>query len=181
MENTILKNGRELIIRKVISADAEQIVAYLHAIGSESDYLTFNSQELNLNVEDERSFIDSIAGKGNSVMAVAIIDDQPVGLISFMGGARSRVSHVGEMGLSVRKPFWGLGIGGLLITWLIQWAKQTNIVRKINLCVRTDNERAIALYRRFGFAGEGTLTRDFFIDGIFYDSYAMGLTIDSKL
>jgi RimJ/RimL family protein N-acetyltransferase len=51
-------------------------------------------------------------------------------------------------------------------------------VTKVNLRVRTDNQRALAIYRRLGFAVEGTLRRDICVDGQCYDHYAMGLFVD---
>lgn len=82
------------------------------------------------------------------------------------------------MGITVRKPYWGLGIGKLLLKYLIDWAKGTGIIRKINLRVRSDNEKAIKLYEKYNFKKEGTLLRDFCINEKFYDSICMGLLID---
>ncbi|MFT8392156.1 MAG: hypothetical protein ABF586_07065 [Sporolactobacillus sp.] len=39
-------------------------------------------------------------------------------------------------------------------------------------------EKAIHLYKKFGFTAEGVIKRDFLIDDVFYDSIAMGLLID---
>lgn len=108
-------------------------------------------------------------------MFVAFAGSQLVGMIDFMTGSCSRVRHVGEMGLSVQKTYWGLGIGIALIETL---KEKNGIVRKINLRVRTDNVRAIALYKKSGFIDEGRLSRNSLIDGKFYDSFALGLEID---
>ena len=48
---------------------------------------------------------------------------------------------------------------------------------KINLRVRTDHERAIALYKKKGFAIEGTITRAVRIRGEYFDQYWMGRDI----
>ena len=50
-------------------------------------------------------------------------------------------------------------------------------VRKVNLQVRTDNARAIALYKRKGFAVEGTISRGIFLDDVFFDLHWMGLEL----
>ena len=76
--------------------------------------------------------------------------------------------------MSVRKDCWGLGVGSRLMDTLIDWATESNEVTKLNLRVRTDNERAIALYRRKSFAIEGTIRKDFLIDGKYFDHYWMG-------
>ena len=79
--------------------------------------------------------------------------------------------------MSVRKQYWGLGIGSLMLDALIAWARDTQIIKKINLRVRTDNQRAIALYERKGFVFEGTIRREIFLDGKFFDHHWMGLEL----
>ncbi len=46
---------------------------------------------------------------------------------------------------------------------------------RIELSVRTDNENAIASYKRFGFRIEATQARAFCVDGAYFDTYAMAL------
>lgn len=178
MKKIILKNNKELIIRKAIKEDSEKMAKYKVIIGGESEYLTFGENELEIDFEKEKQGIESINKKNNSMMAVALFDGEIVGSIVFRGGERSRVKHVGEMGVTVRKAHWGVGIGSFLLQYLIEWAKETVIVRKINLRVRTDNENAIKLYRKYGFEEEGIFTRDFYVNGKFYNSMNMGLLID---
>ncbi|QUH19493.1 GNAT family N-acetyltransferase [Alkaliphilus sp. B6464] len=178
MKKVILKNGKELVIRKAIIQDVEKIIQYKIIVGGESDYLTFGEDEVVINIDNEKLSIESINKRNNSILAVALIDGEIVGSIVFRGGERSRVRHVGEMGVTVRKSYWGLGIGSILLDFLIKWAKETDTVKKINLRVRVDNEGAIKLYKKYGFKKEGILTRDFYIDGRFYDSMNMGLIID---
>ncbi|QEK13126.1 GNAT family N-acetyltransferase [Crassaminicella thermophila] len=178
MKEIILRNGNKLIIRKATSEDAEKTANYKTVIAGESDFLTFGENEIAITTEKERESIESINCKDNSIMIIALLDDEIVGLIVFRGGDRVRVRHVGEIGVTVRKSHWGLGIGSFLFEFLIEWAKQTGIIRKMNLRVRTDNENAIKLYEKYGFKKEGILKRDFYINGIFYDSISMGLLID---
>ena len=178
MEKIILRNGKELVIRKATSEDAEKIVQYKTIICEESDFLTFGKNEIEITIEKEQHSIESINSKSNSMMAAALINGEIIGIIVFRGGERIRVKHVGEMGVTVRKAYWGLGIGSFLIEFLIDWAKETGIIKKINLKVRSDNENAIKLYGKYDFMKEGILSKEFFIDGKFYDSISMGLTIN---
>ena len=98
-------------------------------------------------------------------------------VLTFEAGRRLRVRHCGEFGMSVRRPYWGLGIGSLMLETLIDWARDTEIVKKINLRVRTDNLRGIRLYKRKGFVIEGTIHREIFLDGRYYDHHWMGLEL----
>lgn len=178
MKKIILKNGKEIIIRKTITEDAEKMVQYKTIIGGESDFLTFGENEIEITTKKEQQSIESINNKDNSIMVVALLDGEIAGSIVFRGGERNRTKHVGEMGVTVRKQYWGLGIGSFLLQFLIEWAKETGIARKINLRVRTDNENAIKLYKKYDFREEGILTRDFCLNERFYDSMNMGLLID---
>ena len=99
--------------------------------------------------------------------------------LSFSGGQRNRIKHCGELGMTVQRRYWEIGIGTLMLEVFIAWAKRTNIIKKVNLRVRTDNKRAISLYERMGFVIEGTIRKEIFIDGKFYDHYWMGLEIDN--
>ena len=65
-----------------------------------------------------------------------------------------------------------------MVEELIQWAKASGVIRKLNLRVRSDNEKAIHLYTKFGFNREGLMSREFLISGEFFDCYCMGLKID---
>jgi RimJ/RimL family protein N-acetyltransferase len=51
------------------------------------------------------------------------------------------------------------------------------VITKIDLRVRTDNQRAIELYQRKGFTIEGTIRKAIWIDGRYYDHYWMGLEL----
>jgi len=108
---------------------------------------------------------------------VGLIDNRICATLSFEAGIRPRNRHTGEFGVSVLKEYWGLGIATGLITALVEWAESGNIVKKINLRVRTDHERAIALYKKFGFRIEGTIKKELKIDNKFYDHYWMGLEL----
>jgi RimJ/RimL family protein N-acetyltransferase len=177
LKKVILKNGKELTIRKATAEDAVKMAQYKTTIAAESDFLTFGENEIEITAQKERQSIESINSRPNSMIAVALLDEEIVGSIVLRGGERIRVKHVGEIGVSVRKPYWGLGIGKFLLEYLIEWAEGTGIIRKINLKVRTDNENAIKLYEKYGFKKEGTITRDFLINEKFYDSFSMGLLI----
>jgi RimJ/RimL family protein N-acetyltransferase len=169
----------KMIIRKARKSDAAAMINYLHQIAGESDFLTFGSaEELHLTVEKEEAMFESYLNKENGLNLIAEYDGQIAGNLNFSGGTKKRTAHTGEFGISVRKDFWGMGIGKALIARLIEWSKESGVIRKINLRVRSDNARAIHLYKSFGFKEEGVITRDFLIDDVFYDSIQMGLFID---
>ncbi len=178
MKKRVLRDGREIIIRRAVRSDACKMVEYVSTIGGESDNLTFGLNEFDITADKEELIIESMNSKENSLMIVAEVKGEIVSMLSFGGGIRQRTRHVGEFGISVKKAFWSLGIGSAMIDYMLEWAKDTHIIRKINLKARIDNKNAIALYRKYGFREEGVSTRDLYIHEQFYDSLLMGLEID---
>lgn len=174
----ISDNNGKVIIRKAIKSDAKALIEYLNIIGGESDFLTFGIGQFGRSIEQEEEFIENALNKENALFIIAEINGEIVGNLNFSGGPRQRNAHVGEFGVSVLKEYWGNSIGEELVKYLINWSKNSGIIRKLNLRVRTDNTRGICLYKKLGFLEEGILKRDFLINGEFYDSLLMGLQID---
>jgi RimJ/RimL family protein N-acetyltransferase len=178
LKQLILRNGHTVIIRKACKSDAKAMLEYINAISRESEFLTFGEGEFDKTVEQEESFIDSISKQNNALFIIAEIEGKIVGNLNFSGGGRPRITHTGEFGVSVLKEFWGQSVGTELIKYLIEFSKQSRIIRKINLRVRSDNYSAIHVYKKLGFIEEGVITREFLINGSFHDSIQMGLNID---
>lgn len=167
-----------LIIRNAHVEDSEKLIEYIKKIAGESDNLTFGEGEFTMSNMDEKAFLGDILKTGNAIYLIAEIKGEIVGSLNFSGGKRPRIQHIGEFGISVSRDYWNKGIGNLLLDYFINWAKESEIIRKINLKVRVDNTSAIHLYKKKGFVIEGTITREFFINGKFYDAYMIGLEIN---
>jgi len=178
MKELQLKNGELITIRPARTNDAVDLIEYLGKIGAESDNLTFGPGEFEISVEQEVNFLEGMAVSDNSIYLVAHNGEQIVGSLNFSGGGRPRIAHTGEFGVSVLKAYWYNEIGTGLIKYLLEWCRARGVIRKVNLRVRTDNEHAIQLYKKLGFVEEGIITREFLINGCFYDTMAMGLQID---
>lgn len=171
-------NHKKIKIREAKKEDAKAIIEYVNIIAGQSDFLTFGAGEFDISIEDEEKVIENSLKKENKLFIIAEYEDEIIGNLNFSGGSRQRTAHTGEFGISVLEEYWGNKIGEELINYLITWGKESTIIRKINLRVRTDNERAISLYRKLGFIEEGILKRDFLIQNKFYDSLMMGLLLD---
>jgi len=177
MKEYLVKKGRRLVIREARSEDAQAMVEYMKQLATESDFLTFGSGELNITVEDEAKLIQSKEEAENQLMLCAFFEEELVGGLTFTSASRPRVRHTGEFGVTVLREYWGLGIATELLKYLIEWAKEGQIIRKINLRVRSDHHSGISLYEKFGFTREGLETRGLCIEGKFYDFVNMGLMI----
>ncbi|NIS80655.1 MAG: GNAT family N-acetyltransferase [Anaerolineales bacterium] len=176
-QNYELEDNRVLQIREAVVEDARAVLEYVEGVSSESDFLTFGPGEFELTEREEEEFLRKCLASDNQLFILGTIDDTIVATLNFSAGHRPRVRHSGEFGMSVRKQYWGLGIGSLMVDTFIDWARDTQIVKKINLRVRTDNHRAILLYERKGFVKEGTIHKEIFLDGKYFDHHWMGLEL----
>lgn len=181
MKKLNLKNGQVITIRNAIKEDALNLINYVNKIGGESDFLTLGENEFIMTVEKEEAILESHMDVDNKIYIIAEIENEIVGSLNFSGGIRQRVRHTGEFGVSVGKEYWRLGIGKELVKYMIDWAKEGNAVKKVNLRVREDNGTAISLYEKLGFKKEGVITRDFYVGGKYYSSISMGLEIDQLI
>jgi len=172
-----LKDGRRLEVRRAALDDASDLMVFVEAVAGESDYLTFGPGEFAMTLAQEVDYLKGIATADNQLYLVGLVEGEIIASITFASGKRPRTRHSGEFGISVRKPFWGLGVGGIMLDALLEWTKGTGFIEKISLKVRTDNERAMALYEKKGFEVEGTLKAEFKIDGRYYDLHTMRLML----
>lgn len=164
-----------ITIEKAKVSDAEALLEYLKQIGGETDNLTFGAEGLPCSVEDEEKYIESLENSTSSVMFIAKIDGKIVGDAHFSSSTRERIKHRGEIGISVIKEYWGCGVGSRLMESLIDFAKNTAGCEIIALQVRSDNERAINLYKKYGFEKIGQFKGLLKIDGEYVDCDLMNL------
>lgn len=88
-------------------------------------------------------------------------------------GLALRRRHAMMLGVSVGKNAQGQGVGTALMTALCDYADNWLGTLRIELTVYTDNERAVRLYRKFGFEVEGTLRGYALREGEYVDAYTM--------
>ncbi|RYC32814.1 GNAT family N-acetyltransferase [Lichenibacterium minor] len=116
--------------------------------------------------DETRRFLEGIGS--DDLLLVAERDGAVLGTAGWRR-AGGRRAHVAEIGMGVHDGHAGRGIGSALLAALVDAADRWYGVRRLALGVYTDNARAIALYRRFGFAEEGIARGDAFRDGRYVD------------
>jgi len=90
---------------------------------------------------------------------------------------RTRIAHVGGIAISIKRAYWHLGIGNIAMQAMIVFARSTNFLRTLSLEVREGNERAIALYKRYGFVEIGRHKAKINVRGTYYDEILMDLDL----
>ncbi len=101
-------------------------------------------------------------------------DGIAVGSISLHTQAtRWRRRHAAQLGMSVHRDWRRRGVGRALMAAAVDLADNWLGLARVELTVFCDNAAAIALYRSFGFAVEGTLRGFALRDGRLVDAHAM--------
>ena len=171
-----LRNHRmNISIARAVPDDAEELINLLKILGGETDNLTFGSEGLPISVEEERAYIETLEKSASSAMFVAKKDGKIVGNASFSGMTRERMKHRGEFAVSVKKSEWGQGIGSRLLDAVIDFARNSAGAEIVSLEVRSDNVRAIELYKKYGFEKIGHFKGFFKINGEYVDFDLMNL------
>jgi len=109
---------------------------------------------------------------------VATAGGELVGNLGLTRFTRPRRGHVGEIGMGVRDDWQGKGVGTALMEAALDLADRWLGLRRLALHVHADNARAIALYRRFCFAVEGTHRAYSLRNGVYVDSLSMARLIE---
>ena len=161
--------------REAEPSDAGKFLEYSKIVGSETDNLTFGAEGLPLTISQEADFIRKFAGNPGSIMIVAFDEGELIGTgaVSVVSG-KPRFAHRREIAISVRKDYWGKGIGTGIMNVLMDFAKKSG-AEVLELEVRSDNEAAISLYKKFGFEKIGTNEKFFKINGEFCAADYMNL------
>ncbi len=169
-------SDKEVKIAHATPDDARKVIEYLKIVGDETDNLSFSGDSININELDEATLIASISEMNNSCMILAWLDDQIIGIGSLEGLPRERFAHRSSLGVSVKKEFWGIGIGTYLIDELIEYAMNHNL-EVLDLEVIVSNKRAIKLYESFGFEIVGEYKNYSVVDGKSLNAYIMTLDL----
>lgn len=100
-------------------------------------------------------------------------NEEVVGHLDLTVYERMRFRHVAKFGMAVKKGQQGKGIGNALMQTMINLADNWLNLHRIELTVYTDNEPAIALYKKFGFAIEGEAVDCAYRNGDYVNAYYM--------
>lgn len=164
-------------IRRALASDAEAILDYCRAVGAESENLTFGAEGVSIMPEKERAYLENILHSDQQLYLVAVDDGEIVGTAVFSSFPKARLAHRAEISISVRKAMWGKHIGTRFMEKIFDFAQNTVGTEIVSLEVQSDNDRAIALYRKFGFQKIGTFRGLMKINGQYVSCDIMALPV----
>jgi RimJ/RimL family protein N-acetyltransferase len=127
-----------------------------------------------LPLEEIRSYLARVAVTDRPELAVGIdlAGQGPIGC----GGFRNFEGDAAELSLILGEPSaWGQGLGTEALRLLLTFAFGELALARVWLVVRTDNERAVSLFKRFRFVIIERSVGAVVIDGVPRDKFRMEL------
>lgn len=155
--------------------DAAALLEYLKIIGGETDNLSFGPEGVPLDVEAEQAYLGMQAQSHDNIQLLAKVNGGIIGTAS-LNRKPNRMRHRAEFGISLKKAWWGCGAATVLAQGVLDFARKAGI-EQVNLEVRSDNKRAIALYEKLGFRKLCTFPGFFKIKGERIDFDFMNLEL----
>ncbi len=162
----------EYIIRPVQAGDGEGLNALRRMPGVFENMLGIPSERIKRN-ED---YIQSMDANTHAFVAVCKEIQNRDGIIGWASlnvHANLRKRHMGAIALMVHKDYQGMKVGTKLMEAMLDVADNWLMLKRLELSVFVDNERAITLYQKFGFVIEGTLVQASIRNGQYVDEFTM--------
>lgn len=150
------KLGRTHEMRYFVLSDAEALQKFFHQSALDSTH-TLHYSESPIAIGRLQEKIKQ-ALESPSELFIGVFDqDNIIGQLYFRISRPDHpwVKHIGEFGMTVLKQYWGQGIGSLLLRKMEAFAISSGVTR-IEATVRGKNDRAIFLYKKFGYQIEGS-------------------------
>ena len=178
----ILKDGKTAILKTPCIEDAEKMLNYIKQSCGETDFLARYPEEWDgMTVESEERWVNNIRNSQNTLAIACYINDEIAGNceISFRGGIKT--SHRATVAIAILKEYWNIGIGSAMFAELISAAESRPETEIVELEFVEGNDRAKALYEKYGFKIVGERPNAFKLkDGRLLKEYFMQKELKKK-
>ena len=155
MKEIKLKNGEVLTITSPTLDDAQNLADFANTIRCESRFITMSEEDEPSTKSSQEKWVQNTLNNNRSFIFSAKINDKLVGSGNFCPKSnKARLAHRCDMGVSVLKAYWGLGIASEIMKVIIDKAKEAGF-EQIELQVVEENASARHLYKKFGFYETG--------------------------
>lgn len=166
------KDGRKLSVRPLMPSDAERAIEITDMVAKEVVYIGLS--KFRPAVEDYADEIADYDPDARLVLA-ALVDGVMVGIIDCSRPSNPKRHHTMGMGMFLIEPYRSLGVGSVLLQLALDWGRAKGL-EKACLSVYNTNERAIGLYKKFGFVDCGRLHRQWkageqYMDEVFMELF----------
>lgn len=171
-----LKDGSALLLRAILPDDAGAMLVFLDQITCESPFMLRSPGEITLSLAQEEAHLQQVLDSPRDIYVGAVLGGVLVANLSVRAhGSRAKVRHRADLGLAVLQDHWSRGLGSILMEVGVAHARAQGF-EQLELEVFSGNQRALALYQKFGFSAWGSTRQAFKLpDGSYQDDIKMGL------
>ncbi|WP_336511062.1 GNAT family N-acetyltransferase [Bhargavaea massiliensis] len=162
--------------REAVPADANGLLEAMRS-AEDSGMMLFGPGERRLTPEQVERMIVNFRENPASALFVAEDTGGIAGYLIARGDETGRTRHRAYVVIGVHQRARGKGTGTVLLRQLDGWARERGL-RRLELTVMTENEAAVALYRKMGFQVEGVKRDSLVIDGRYVDEYYMAKILE---
>lgn len=161
LEKVRLKDGRECILRNGVKNDGKAVLDIFVLVHEQTDFLLSYPDENTKTAEQEGDYLQAKSDSPNAIEILAVVDGVITGLAGIDGrSTRQKLRHRADLGISIDRSYWGLGIGTALTKACIECAQKAGY-EQLELTVVSENETAISIYKKAGFVEFGRNPRGF--------------------
>ena len=172
-----LKNKKIVQIRQAELKDAENLLNCLKTYIPQSEFIPKLTQEIRITVDQERDWINSYLKNNNSLLLIAEYNNEIIGNIDLTGSQRILMEHTAVIGMGMIKEWRNVGLGTILLSNIINWAKNNEVLEVIWLQVYTENIAGITLYKKLGFSENSIIQNFFKHDDKYFHNLTMSLIV----
>lgn len=147
----------DITLREATPKDAKELLKVMTILNKETPFLLVNQHSLELDDAAMASQIDFIYEEDNQLILLAFNHNELIGVATVMSEMDPPLRHIGEIGISILKEYWGYGLGTVMLEEIISWAKEHQQIKRLEIKVQKRNERAISLYQKLHFETEGII------------------------
>ena len=154
-----LKNGADAVLKSVGEGEADQVIAFINKVCSETDFVALTPQEASaLNKKQQQEVIANYDKAKKGIMLAAYVGGEMVANCTVTAPAYVKESHRAELELTVCTAFRNNGIGSALLNSALDFAQKVGY-EQIELNAVTQNLEALLLCKKFGFDAVGSFPR----------------------
>ena len=158
----------DIIVRQIKLEDAKGFWSALASVAKEKKYILSTEPPA---FEKTQAFVRDNVGQ-NHAQYVALDGEKTVGWADIIPMSHPTMAHVGGLGMGVIADYRGRGIGGNLLTSVMQHAWDGGL-KRLELEVFADNQAAIHLYKKHGYVQEGVKRYARLIERVYQDIVVM--------
>lgn len=160
-EEILLRDGRKCVLRNGVASDGLAAFENFNLTHAETDFLLSYPDENSYNAEEEGKFLQEKTDSADEIEIIAEVDGKIAGTAGIEKvGSKFKLKHRAELGISIAREYWRLGIGRALVNACVKCAKKAGY-KQLELDVVAENTSALRLYERAGFVEFGRNPRGF--------------------